>query len=244
MASMSPDRLAELEEERRFLLRSLRDLDRERDAGDVDEHDYETLRDGYTVRAAAVLREIDEGKAALPARRSRRLGRSFLVTACVLVASVGVGVAVARSSGQRLPGAQISGGGVADSRSELLASARVALNQGDPMQAAELYRAVLEEDPDHPEALAYSGWLSALVADQSADAALRRVGITSGKRQLRKAIETDPTYADPHCFLAIIAENFEDDSTTAKRHGTRCLDLDPPVEMRGMVERFVAGLEE
>ena len=35
-ASMNPDRLAELEDERRFLLRSLRDLDAELDAGDVD----------------------------------------------------------------------------------------------------------------------------------------------------------------------------------------------------------------
>ena len=32
---MNPDRLAELEEERRFLLESIRDLDREREAGDV-----------------------------------------------------------------------------------------------------------------------------------------------------------------------------------------------------------------
>ena len=56
------DRLAELEEERRYLLRSLKDLERERDAGDVDEADYLTLRDGYTVRAAAVLRQIEDGR--------------------------------------------------------------------------------------------------------------------------------------------------------------------------------------
>ncbi len=47
----SLDRLAELEEERRYLLRSLVDLDREHDAGDVDDLDYQTLKDGYTVRA-------------------------------------------------------------------------------------------------------------------------------------------------------------------------------------------------
>ncbi len=46
------DRLAELEEERRYLLRSLKDLERERAAGDVDDDDYDTLKDGYTVRAA------------------------------------------------------------------------------------------------------------------------------------------------------------------------------------------------
>ena len=43
---MNPDDLAELEEERRFLLTSIRDLEREHEAGDVDEHDFTTLRDG------------------------------------------------------------------------------------------------------------------------------------------------------------------------------------------------------
>ena len=52
------ERIAELEEERRFLLRSLEDLEREHDVGDVDDADYSTLLDGYTVRTAAVLREI------------------------------------------------------------------------------------------------------------------------------------------------------------------------------------------
>ena len=78
--AMNPDRLAELEEERRFLLRSLDDLEREHEAGDVDEHDFEVLRDGYTARAARVLRAIDDGQsrrcrrpaAARVARRDRR----------------------------------------------------------------------------------------------------------------------------------------------------------------------------
>ena len=38
------DELAGLEEQRAFLLRSLRDLEREHDAGDIDEADYETLK--------------------------------------------------------------------------------------------------------------------------------------------------------------------------------------------------------
>ncbi|MGH9078049.1 MAG: hypothetical protein ACRDY0_11485 [Acidimicrobiales bacterium] len=48
-----------LEEERDFLLRSLHDLEAERAAGDIDELDYRSLRDGYTSRAAAVLRRLD-----------------------------------------------------------------------------------------------------------------------------------------------------------------------------------------
>ncbi len=47
-----------LEEERDFFLRSLRDLEAERAAGDIDEHDYLALRDDYTVRAAQILRQL------------------------------------------------------------------------------------------------------------------------------------------------------------------------------------------
>ncbi|MEO7837244.1 MAG: hypothetical protein ABIS21_06340, partial [Acidimicrobiales bacterium] len=51
--------MVELEEERDFLLRSLQDLEREQEAGDLDEADYRSLRDSYTARAAAVLRAIE-----------------------------------------------------------------------------------------------------------------------------------------------------------------------------------------
>ena len=63
-----------LAEERDFLLSSLRDLDAEHDAGDIDDVDYETLRDDYTVRTAQVLRAI--GRAEQPVNRAggRRAG--------------------------------------------------------------------------------------------------------------------------------------------------------------------------
>ena len=59
-----PDARAELEEERDFLLRSLDDLEAERTAGELDEDDYRNLKDGYTARAAEVLRALDEDRAA------------------------------------------------------------------------------------------------------------------------------------------------------------------------------------
>ncbi len=51
---------AELEEQRRFLLDSLRDLEREHQAGEIDDGDYESLRDDYTARAADVLRALED----------------------------------------------------------------------------------------------------------------------------------------------------------------------------------------
>ena len=50
--------MSALEEDRDFLLRSLEDLERERDAGDLDESDYLSLKEDYTARAAAVLRAL------------------------------------------------------------------------------------------------------------------------------------------------------------------------------------------
>jgi tetratricopeptide (TPR) repeat protein len=55
--------LAELEEDRDFLLRSLEDLEQERSVGDIAEQDYARLKEDYTGRAAAVLKAIEEAKA-------------------------------------------------------------------------------------------------------------------------------------------------------------------------------------
>jgi hypothetical protein len=237
---VNPDRLAELEEERRFLLRSLRDLEAEHEAGDVDDHDYQTLRDGYTKRAATVLRTIDEGRAALPAAPSRRWWRRLAVVAVVVAVGAGAGWMVARSSGQRLGGQEITGGTAATDVATLLAQARALLNV-DPLQAQQLYRRVLEQRPDHAEALAYSGWL---LFTASADASddVRAMAVDTAKQQLTKAVDADASYADPHCFLAVIAANAENDKRTARREVDQCLRLGPPADVRGFVEDFAASL--
>ena len=76
MAEMTePGDLVHLEEQRDFLLRSLDDLERERDAGDIEPEDYRTLRDDYTARAAAVLRAIDVHRGVGDGGAGRRDGR-------------------------------------------------------------------------------------------------------------------------------------------------------------------------
>ncbi|MHB8467048.1 MAG: hypothetical protein ACYDD7_19715, partial [Acidimicrobiales bacterium] len=67
--------------QRDFLLGSLRDLDAERAAGDIEERDYEELRDGYTARAAAVLREMQAPVAADRVRPTGRRGRVIIAAA-------------------------------------------------------------------------------------------------------------------------------------------------------------------
>ena len=54
----------ELEAERDYLLGSLRDLDQERENGELSEEDFAALRDSYTARAAGVLRRLEDVKTA------------------------------------------------------------------------------------------------------------------------------------------------------------------------------------
>ena len=58
MRVTSPGEQSPLEDQRDFLLRSLEDLEREQAAGDVDQHDYEVLKDDYTARAQRSASQI------------------------------------------------------------------------------------------------------------------------------------------------------------------------------------------
>lgn len=232
---MNPDQLAEMEEERRFLLRSITDLDREHHYGDVDDHDYETLRDGYTARAASVLRAIEAGQEVAAQHRPRRPKvLAVWIVGTLAVASL-AGWLVARTSGQRLPGQSITGGLPGDEVALKLAEARQFLGV-DPQQAIVRYQEVREIEPDNAEALTYMGWLIA----QSGSAAA-----ASGAEFLRGAIKIDPTYADPHCFLAITSANFlqPPDIETARREAQACLDNNPPSQMVGMIQGFIDKLD-
>ena len=240
---MDPDRLAELEEERRFLLRSLRDLDAERTAGDVDDTDYATLRDGYTKRAADVLREIDAGRVTRPGRTRRRGRRRLvLVAAGVLIVAGIAGWWVARSSGERLAGQQITGADPRSDTATALAQARMQMGT-DPLAALAAYDAVLVAEPEHPEALTYHAWLLYTTGVQTGLDEVQARATPDAKDELTRAIDADAEYADPHCFLAIIAANADDDVATARREVERCLALGPPAAARSLVEQFAASLE-
>jgi hypothetical protein len=240
--AVDPDRLATLEEERTFLLRSLRDLEAEHAAGDVDEHDYTTLRDCYTKRAADVMREIDDGHARLPARRPGHWWRRLGIGAAAAAAAIGAGVLVARSSGDRMAGEEITGAAPGDGVAAMLAEARV-VGATDPLTALELYDEVLALRPDHAEALTYSGWLLVFVGQQSSDEAIVADVVEESRERLVKAVEADPSYADPHCYLGIIAAEIDGDAELARAEADRCLDLDPPADLRAQTEAYLTQLD-
>jgi hypothetical protein len=151
----------------------------------------------------------------------------------VLVASL-AGWLVARTSGQRLPGQSITGGLPGDEVAEKLAEARQFLGV-DPQQAIIRYQQVRELDPNNAEALTYMGWLIAQSGTAEA---------SSGAEFLRGAIKLDPTYADPHCFLAITSADYVQppDLDTARTEAQACLDNNPPSQMVDMIHGFVASL--
>lgn len=232
---VDPDRLAALEEERRFLLRSLADLEREHDAGDIDEEDYRELRDGYTARAAVTLRAIESGRAGL-APRPPTNWRRRTVGAVVVVAMIGiVWWVLSASSAQRLPGQQISGLDPREQSQVLLSQAR-SLQATDPATAAELYAEVLEDDPDNPEALAYRGWTLALSTIGADDASSSQETLDEAVRSLVAAIEEDRTYPDPYCFLGIVQYRFFGEAETALPFLEGCLSAGPPADVRSLVE--------
>lgn len=236
---MDPEHLARLEEERAFLLDSIRDLEREREAGDVDDADFRTVRDGYVARAAAVLREIEQGRAPAAAAPGRPWWRRLVVPVATLAVGVGLGLLVSNYAGQRLPGQTVTGGTPLDEVATLLAQGRSLLNT-DTAGALAAYQQVLDIEPDNAEARTYTGWLVVLNGRQAEDDEQVRQGI----ELLTSAASIDPLYADPHCLLAVANGRFlaVPEVEVARAEGQKCLDANPPRDMLPMIQQLLDSL--
>jgi tetratricopeptide (TPR) repeat protein len=213
---LDPDTLAVLEEDRAFLLASLRDLEAEHEAGDVDEVDYEALKDDYTARAAAVIRAIEDREelmAEVADERTRSPLRIAAVVAGVLLLAVVAGVLMAQASGRRNPGDSITGDSKQDTRN-LLAQAQSQFGSNQYLDAIKTYDQVLQIEPANVEALTYRGWLLYQVASGSGSSSGGQVSESdiqalqkNATDSLDQAVKVDPAYPDAHIFRAIIARN-------------------------------------
>lgn len=227
-----------LEKERQFLLVSLRDLEAERAAGEMDATDYRSLRDGYTARAAAVLRAL-EGAASTPRpaaaagalhgptrspRRPRRRRRSRAAALGVAAAIVAVtGAMLVGSSGGRGMGQPVSGS-IPTGASGRIAQALELERMGKAVDALKLYDGVLAEDPRNVEALAYRGWL------------LKRAGLPDeAMASLDGAVRIDPRYPDAHFFRGMVLYQDRSDPAGAVEEFKAFLANDPPQAMVAMV---------
>ena len=201
---LDPDALAALEEQRDFLLRSLTDLDREHDAGDLEDDDYETLKDDYTARAAEVLRAIDQHRTALDARPPRSLGRTFAWVAAVVLFAVVSGVTVAQAMGARKAGESSSGGIDVAQTSNQKANECVSKMNTDPEAASACFEKVLDDDKLNAVALTWSAWQLSLSADNFPEPD-RSTAKALAAYRLEKAVESQPRYSYARAFRAVVA---------------------------------------
>lgn len=217
---LDPDALAALEEERDFLLRSLEDLEREHAAGDVDDSDFEELKDDYTARAAAVIRAIEDRTAAVKSLRPQRnWQRTALGLVLVGALAVGASWLVFRNAGTRAPGQGLTGDIRQDSSNLILQAqgltgqAQASLQAGDSTKAlkqfesaVQAYDKALEISPENVQAMTYRGWVLhtiALSSELSVAADLDRQAL----EYLDEAIAIDPLYSDARVFRAILERN-------------------------------------
>ena len=235
--SLDADTRAELEEERRFLLDSLRDLEREHDAGDLGEDDYTTLRDDYTARAASVLRALEAGsrppsrEPRAPARsggRSRRRGRIVVVAAIAAVAVV-AGVSVAAFSGQRVD-MPTAAEPPSSATARHLVNAQRLEAEGKAVEALKEYDEAIKADGSNVVALTYRGWL------------LARAGLTDpALASLDRALAVNPGYPDAHFFRGMVLYQGRNDAAGAVAEFETYLASNPPPEaaaaVRGVLER-------
>ena len=212
---------AELEEERQFLLDSLRDLEREHEAGDIAWDDYEVLRDDYTARAAEVLKALEAvetgrpepRRAALAARpRSRKLVATVLLVGMVALAAGSVFVLAS----DRRAGDPITGS-VPDTPAGKLALAHQYEGEGEAVEALKLYDEVLREDPENVEALTYRGWL------------LKLAGLPDrAQTSLDKAVALAPDYPDARFFRGMLLYQDRQDPVAAIPEFEAYLASNPP----------------
>jgi tetratricopeptide (TPR) repeat protein len=223
----------DLEEERDFLLGSLRDLEEEHAAGDLTDDDYAALRDEYTARAAAILHKLEGGsgpsrraRTATTARRPGRRRRSVLATiGVVVIVASAAGGAVAAFSGQRQAGAPITGS-LPDTPDGKMSQALQLETDGKAADALKIYDGLIKDDPKNVQALAYRGWL------------LKRAGFPDlAMASLDQAVGIDPKYPDAHFFRGMVLYQDRKDPAGAVTEFQLFLSNNPPQEMVSLVQQ-------
>ena len=219
----------ELEEERDFLLASIRDLEREHAAGELSDRDHQALHDDYTARAAVVLKALRRPpprpgrnqKPAAPVRTRRPL---IITLGVILVIAALTGATVAAFSGQREAGSPMTGS-LPDTPSGRMQQALQLESDGKASEALKIYDELIKADPRNVQALAYKGWL--LKRAQLPDLAMA---------SLDQAIAIDPRFPDAHFFRGMVLYQDRKDAAAAVTEFRLFLSNNPPREMVPLVE--------
>ncbi len=230
---LDPDALADLEEQRDVLLRSLDDLEREHAAGDLGDADYEALRDETTRRAAELVRAVETGRVEIAERPGPKRGRVLVGGLAVVIVAVAAGLAVASASGTREAG-ETGSGEIRQLLDERLTEATALARAGDVQGALALYDGVLEDDPDNVEALSERGLLLASLSDAADLPDL----LPTGRASVERALEVDPGNPRSLFYLGLI-QRLEGDGEAAIATLEEALAADPPPDLRRNIEAFL-----
>jgi TolB-like protein/DNA-binding winged helix-turn-helix (wHTH) protein/Tfp pilus assembly protein PilF len=92
-------------------------------------------------------------------------------------------------------------------------------------QAAEYFQRAIDKDPNY--ARAYAGLADTYALMSTYDFASQSDAIPKGRAAALKALQIDPTLAEAHASLALIAENYDRDWVTAEKEYLRAIQLDP-----------------
>ena len=243
----------QLERERDFLLRSLDDLEREREKGTIDDESYERLHADYTARAAAVIRTLRDGVDTRPVAPRTSNRRRVLTLVGVVAFGVVVAVALAAALGARLPGETSSGNSGEpttaatltpeqrmerlqraveanpEDRASRLLLARFLEADGDLAGALQQYDTVLVQDPTNADAEAQAGRILYLTAQAAVKSAPDQVEalIQESRARLDRAVRLAPQYPDARFFRAIVVATEFGDFPAAQNDLQRYLLLAP-----------------
>jgi len=265
---MKTEELAGLEEQRDVLLSSLRDLEKERAAGEIGDADYAVLKDDYTARAAAVLRAIEAGRVA--ARRPSGAGR----------ARAGPARSGAAASGRTRTVRPAAGAAPGDSHRPTRRQRSLAITLGVMFAVVALAGGSVVyfaggRDPGAPvtgslpegssdrvaEALSLETQGKAVDALKLYDEVIRddpgnvealaykgwllkRAGLADkALESLDRAVAVDPSYPDAHFFRGMVLYQDKDDPAGAVAEFNAFLANDPPPDFVAAVQE-VLGLAE
>jgi cytochrome c-type biogenesis protein CcmH/NrfG len=251
-----PDALASLESERDFLLRSIRDLDAEREAGNLDDERYTALKDDYTARAAAVLRSIEAGRDARPAAAAVNQRRKLVTGAAIVAFVVVAALALAAAAGRRHPGETITGNAqsAANRRAALeqqvkehpddpaahLVFGRYLLESQEWSEAVKQYLVAAKLDPKNPEANAYAGWMLFQVAQSPNGDPKTVTELTDGAlARLDAAVAASETYPDAHFFRGMVQFRGRNNAKAAVGDFERYLALVPNGPLNDQVKSLL-----
>jgi cytochrome c-type biogenesis protein CcmH/NrfG len=234
---VNPDVLADLEEQRSFLRRSLDDIERELGAGDIDALDAGTLRTDYAQRLAEVERSIETGHTELTrSAPPRRRGRTVAAVVVVAALAIGAGVTVANMAGSRKPG-QTATGTIRQNTNNKLSQAAQLASSGKFAEALAIYDGVVAKDPGNIEALSERGLLLVTLANATAKPELG----TRGRTSIEAALKLEPHNARALFYLGL-AKRLAGDDAGAKQAFDDALATNPPAALKTQIEQFRASI--